>query len=236
MEGTHVRPDADPEHRGASEEDVEVAFRQTCVAASGLVLAMFSPQNIDRLVSVYKATIATGRDLVVDLYTAAIAAATGRATIPQAHWDRVRVYVPQAQRANVIRARAFERVAAVRSRRIYGEELAARRGELTMLFRASMGRELARAGCFDGATAVWSMWPGYLREPSGVALTSFLADHDIPLAIHHASGHAFIADLQRLVAGLAPARVVPIHSFATDRFAEFFPRVDRKVDGEWWEV
>jgi len=136
----------------------------------------------------------------------------------------------------VIRARAFERVAAVRSRRIYGEELAARRGELAMLFRGSMGRELARAGCLGGATAVWSMWPGYLREPSGVALTSFLADHAIPLAIHHASGHAFIADLQRLVAGLAPARVVPIHSFATDRFAEFFPRVDRKADGEWWDV
>ena len=93
MEGTHIRPDAEPEHRGASEEDVEHAFRQTCFAASGLVLAMFSPQNIDRLVSVYKATIAAGRDLVVDLYTAAIAAATGRETIPKAHWDRVRVYV-----------------------------------------------------------------------------------------------------------------------------------------------
>lgn len=236
MEGTHVRPDGEPEHRGASEADVEHAFRQTCVAASGLVLAMFSPQNIDRLVSVYKATIAAGRDLVIDLYTAAIAAATGRAMIPQAHWDRVRVYLPQAQRAKVIQTRAFERVAAVRSRRIYGEELAARRGELTMLFRASMGRELASAGCLGGATAIWSMWPGYLREPSGVALTSFLADHAIPLAIHHASGHAFIADLQRLVAGLAPAQVVPIHSFATDRFAEFFPRVDRKADGQWWDV
>lgn len=236
MEGTHVRPDGGPEHRGASEEDIEAAFRQTCVTSPGLVLAIFSPQNIDRLVSVYKAGVSAGRDLAVDLYTAAIAAATGRETIPQAHWEHVRVYVPRAQRTKVIRARAFERVEAVRSRRIFGEELAARRGELVLLFRASMGDELARTGCLDGATAVWSMWPGYLREPSGVALSTFLADHGIPLAIHHASGHAFIADLQRLVDALAPERVVPIHSFATDRFPEFFPRVDRKNDGEWWRV
>jgi ribonuclease J len=53
---------------------------------------------------------------------------------------------------------------------------------------------------------------------------------------HHASGHAYVPDLQRLVAALAPKRVVPIHSFAGDRFAEFFPRVDRRTDGEWWEV
>ena len=33
-----------------------------------------------------------------------------------------------------------------------------------------------------------------------------------PLLIHHASGHAFISDLQRLVHALAPERVVPIHS------------------------
>ena len=56
------------------------------------------------------------------------------------------------------------------------------------------------------------------------------------MRIHHASGHAFITDLQRLVGALAPTRVVPIHSFAGDRFEHFFPRVERRRDGEWWEV
>jgi ribonuclease J len=56
------------------------------------------------------------------------------------------------------------------------------------------------------------------------------------MLIHHASGHAFIPDLQRLVSALAPDRVVPIHSFAADRFQDFFPHVVRRRDGEWWDV
>jgi ribonuclease J len=197
---------------------------------------MFSPQNIDRLVTIYRAARQARRDLVIDLYTAAIAAATGRDTIPQANWDAVRVYLPHSQRRQVMAAKAFDRTAAVRLRRIYPEDLRARRSDLVMLFRASMRRELEEAGCLDKASAIWSMWPGYQREPSGERLRAWLDQRGIPLVIHHASGHAFIPDLQRLVAALAPERVVPIHSFAADRFEAFFPRVERRRDGEWWDV
>ncbi len=236
MEGTHVREDSDPATRGPSERDVEDAFRRVCRETRGLVLAMFSPQNIDRLVSVYKAAISTNRDLVIDLYTAAVAAATGASAIPQAHWDRVRVYLPGAQRAKVIATGAFHRVKAVRSRRIYADELAARQSELVMLFRGSMAGELAKARCLEGAAAVWSMWPGYLHQPSSAQLLHFFRERGISMAIHHASGHAFVGDLQRLVTAIAPERLVPIHSFAGDRYGELFPRVERRIDGEWWEV
>lgn len=236
MEGTHVRADGPQAERRKTESDVEDEFRQTCLATRGMVLAMFSPQNIDRLVSVYKAAVSTNRELVIDLYTAAIAAATGAPTIPQAHWDRVRVYLPAAQRAKVIAARAFDRVNAIRSRRIYAEELRDRRSELLTLFRISMARELAKTNCLDGASAVWSMWPGYLREATGATLLRFFDEHSIPMVTHHASGHAFVEDLRRLVDSIAPQRVVPIHSFAGDRFGDLFPRVDRKLDGEWWDV
>ena len=59
---------------------------------------------------------------VIDLYAASILAATGRATIPQADWERVRVYLPNSQRRQVIREQAFERTDAVRAYRIYREE------------------------------------------------------------------------------------------------------------------
>jgi ribonuclease J len=236
MEGTHIREHSDGTERGPSERDVEDACVDTCKATEGMVLAMFSPQNIDRLVTMYRACLRSGRDLVVDLYTAAIAMATGRETIPKADWGPVRVYLPRSQRARVIREQAFDRTDAVKADRIYPEELVARRGELVMLFRASMRRELEEIGCLDGARCIWSMWPGYLREPSGERLRAWLDQLGIPMAIHHASGHAFISDLQRLVRALAPRRVVPIHSFSGDRFGEFFPRVDRQPDGTWWEV
>ncbi|MFZ1058098.1 MAG: MBL fold metallo-hydrolase RNA specificity domain-containing protein, partial [Candidatus Rokuibacteriota bacterium] len=77
---------------------------------------------------------------------------------------------------------------------------------------------------------------GYLREPSGERLRAWLDRLGITMRIHHASGHAYIPDLKRLVEALAPRRVVPIHTFAGDRFPEFFPHVERQTDGIWWEV
>jgi ribonuclease J len=114
--------------------------------------------------------------------------------------------------------------------------MARRRGELVMTFRQSMSRELEKAGCLPDAHAVWSMWPGYLEEPSGQKLMAFPGRHGLGMTVHHKSGHAFIPDLQRLVAALAPRCVVPIHTFGSDRFPEFFPRTELQPDGEWWEV
>jgi ribonuclease J len=82
-----------------------------------------------------------------------------------------------------------------------------------------MGRELERAGCLDGASAIWSMWPGYLRNPSGERLQAFLKGQAIPLVIQHASGHATAVDLARLAQALAPTCVVPIHTATPEAFA-----------------
>ncbi len=236
MEGTHIREEADGTERSATEQEVEEACVETLRRSPGMVLAMYSPQNIDRLVTLYRAALRSNRDFVMDLYAAATTAAPGRGTIPQADWDRVRIYLPRSQRHRVVETQEFERTEAVRAKRIFPEELRERRNQITMQFRFSMRKELEAAGCLDGAQAVWSMWPGYLREPSGQRLRSWLDQHGIPLVVHHASGHASIPDLQRLVQAIEPGRVVPIHSAAGDRFAEFFPRVDRQRDGILWEV
>lgn len=236
MEGTNIREGADPEARGPSEADVEASVADLASGTRGLVLAAFSAQNIDRLVTMFRAAKRSGRELVLDLYGATMTAATGLATIPQASWSGVRVFLPRGQRARVIKAEAFERTNAVRSSRIYAEELRARASELLMLFRGSMAADLEAAACLDGAALAWSMWPGYLRDESGIALQSWANDRGIQLSHHHASGHAFVPDLRRLVDALAPERLVPIHSFAGDRYTELFPRVDRRRDGETWTV
>lgn len=236
MEGTHIRADANGSERGPTEREVEDACVETFRQTQGMVLAMYSPQNIDRLVTLYRAALRADRVFVMDLYAAAITAATRRDSIPQADWDRVRVYLPRAQKQRIIKEQAFERTDAVRAKRIFLEELREQRSRLVVPFRLSMAKELDAATCLDGARAVWSMWPGYLREASGRRLQAWLNERGIPMVIHHASGHASIPDLQRLVEAVAPRRVVPIHSEAADRFAEFFPRVERQADGVWWQV
>ena len=236
MEGTNLRAESALDHRGPSERDVEKQVADIARCTPGMLLTCYSAQNIDRLVTLFRAAKRSDRDLVLDLYTATMAAATGLASIPQASWERVRVYLPHSQRQRVLEQQAFARTDAVRARRIYPEELCARAGELIMTFRQSMAHELDRTRCLADAHAIWSLWPGYLEEPSGLALKAFLSDREIPLSLVHSSGHAFVPDLQRLVEALHPKRVVPIHTLAGDRFEAAFPRVDRQRDGMAWSV
>jgi ribonuclease J len=233
LEGTSLsRADRDPMTEVDVEERCLTLFRET----EGMVLACFSAQNVDRYVSMYRAAVRAGRDLVIDLYTASIAAATGRDSIPQASWDRVKVFVPFAQRVRVKQAEAFERVNAIRGSRIYPEELSGHPDRLVMTFRPTMAGELERAGCLDGASGLWSMWPGYLDAPDADGLKEFLARHSIPLSVIHASGHAAVDDLQRLAAALEPDRIVPIHTAAPEAYADLFGHAEPHRDGEWWEV
>jgi ribonuclease J len=236
MEGTRIgEPDA--RRRGhASEDEVEEEVLKTIRTASGLVLALFSPQNVDRLVSIYRATRKAGRRLVLDLYGASVAAATANAAIPQATWDGLRVYVPQAQRVLVEKSGQFARVQKIAANRIYRNDLAAHPERYVLLFRESMARELARTNCLDGAVAVWSMWAGYLDHPSGTRLRAFLETRHIPLVMHHASGHAPPADLLRLARAVNARSVVPIHTANPQAFAGLVERAELRKDGEWWYV
>lgn len=221
---------------GISEQQVEARVAELARTTSGMVLACYSGQNIDRLVSLYRAARRSGRTFVIDLYGAAIAAATGRSTIPQASWKHVRVFVPQAQRRRIIEDQSFEQLHGIAAERIYPEELRERGHELVFTMRGSMTGDLDRADCLSDAAAVWSMWPGYLQKASGRRLAAWLEDRGIPLVHTHASGHAGPADLAALATAIAPERVVPIHTDAPHLYSKLYDRVEAHTDGEWWAV
>ena len=82
----------------------------------------------------------------------------------------------------------------------------------------------------------YSMWEGYLKGKGSLDVVKWLEDHGIPRHTIHTSGHASVADLKRLAAALTPCTLVPIHSFETGRFSEFFDNVVPKDDGQWWNV
>jgi len=53
-----------------TEQQLEIKAKEILKNADGIALFQCSSQNVDRLVSFYKAAIASGRTLVVDVYTA----------------------------------------------------------------------------------------------------------------------------------------------------------------------
>jgi ribonuclease J len=145
--------------------------------------------------------------------------------------------VPQRQRVLVKTTREFDRTEAVRPFRVFPEAVMADPSKYVVLGSSGGVRDLLRDGGLgpDGVV-VWSLWPGYLRDTSGSRFAESVRERDVPFVIHHTSGHAPVADLQRLVEAMKPDRVVPIHTEGPDEYVKHFPDVEPHSDGEWWSV
>lgn len=236
MEGTTIGRDGAPDG-SASEADLEGKFVEAFRETPGLHLVWTSSQNIDRLVTIFRAAKRTGRLLLIDLYTAVMLEATGRDTIPQSRWPDVKLYVPYRQRVFIKQKRLFGDLKRHAASRVFEEHLPdlVARGAV-MLFRPMAMGDRGVEAVLDGARLTYSMWEGYLEEDSSRRVLDWLGGHGIPWGILHTSGHASLPDLQRFAAALAPHSLVPIHSFQADRFGDFFGNVVQRDDGEWWET
>lgn len=244
MEGTHVTDPAAPAsgvdavyRSAASEADLEGDLATRFRTTAGLPVVASSAQNIDRLVTVYRAARRANRTLLVDLYTATVAQSTGRSTIPQPGFPQLGVYVPNRQRVAVKTSGQFHRTEAIRSVRVFPEHIAADPSRYVVLSSGSTVTELLRQNALkpDGLV-VWSLWSGYLSEAAGRRLKEALVTAGVPLVEAHTSGHATVPDLRRLVEAVDPGRVVPIHTDAPDAFAGLFARATPVADGDWWDV
>src|SRR6201999_3909372 len=83
-----------------SEADLEEVFVERFNDTAGMALVACSAQNIDRVVTVYRAAKRTGRTLIVDAYAAEVLKATGQDSIPKPEpgWSNLAVFIPQSQR------------------------------------------------------------------------------------------------------------------------------------------
>ena len=235
MEGTTIGRSGAME--GAkTESDLEAKFAEAFKATRGLHFVWTSSQNIDRLVTIYRAAKRTGRLFVIDIYTAVVLEATGRDTIPQSWWEDVRVYVPFSQRLHIKEHKLFDDLRRHSANRVFPEDLPGIRDQAVMLFRPQLTRDRGVENTLEGAHLTYSMWGGYLNHEPTKRVLKWLETNAIPWSSIHTSGHASVRDLQRLATALAPKRLVPIHSFETTRFGEFFEKVERKEDRIWWDV
>ena len=219
-----------------TEADLEQRLVTEFCATEGLALAYASAQNVDRVVTLFRAAKRSGRRLVIDLYTAAILEATGCASIPQSNWPQVALFVPQRQRVQILEGGRIDLLKRHDSNRIYAKELAAKASESVLLFRPIHRRDLEKAGALKGARFFYSMWEGYLKDAYGARTKDWADAHQIPFMQAHTSGHAGPADLKRFAEALGPKVLVPIHSFQPARYQDLFPRVEAHGDGGWWEV
>lgn len=237
MEGSSLGRLAD-DAKFQTEDELESAFVDRFKATTGMALVACSAQNIDRVVTVYRAAKRTGRTLIVDAYAAEVLKATGHESIPKPvqGWSNMAVFIPQTQRIALKSKGIAPIVDSYRGFRLWPEQLAEHTSHSVMLFRGWMLRELQKHGAMTGARVFWSQWDGYLQDGSGLALKQECSMRGIPFESIHTSGHASPGDLKRLAAAIAPKRLIPIHTFERERFPELFDNVILVDDGQWVEV
>ena len=221
-----------------TEKSLERTFIERFKATPGMVLVVCSAQNIDRVVTIYRAAKQTDRTLVVDAYAAEVLKATGYDSIPKPvrGWLNIAVFIPQRQRVHLVRKNIAPIVDSYRGFRLWPEQLAEQATRTVMLFRPWMLGDLERAKALTGAKAIWSQWDGYLKEGPGARFKAECEVRGIPFEVMHTSGHASIADLKRFTTALSPNALVPIHTFGASQFPKLFENVVLHRDGEWWEV
>lgn len=221
-----------------TETQIEQRLVEAISRTDGMLLVACSVQNIDRVVSVYRAAKRSGRQLVVDAYGAEILKATDTASIPKPAdgWSDVKVYIPAFQRRMLVHNNIAPIVDAYKGRRIFPEKLPQETRKSVMIVRPWMLADLEAVGALDGARAIWSQWDGYLTEEAGQKFTVRCNDLGIPLESIHTSGHADISTLKRLASAVNPRRLFPIHTFFPGHFPGLFDNVATTEDGIWEAV
>jgi ribonuclease J len=219
-----------------TEKEIENHLVHVFSTTKGLALIHTSGQNIDRIVSIFRASKRTGRKLIIDLYTAAILEATGNKSLPQSAWSDVALYVPQSQRIKIKKNAWFDLLKRHSTNRIFIEDLKHLSNKAALLFRPLHRFDLEIGGCLSDAIFIYSQWEGYWELGSYDMVKDWLDRHSIPKHSIHTSGHASPIELKKIVKALNPHKVVPIHSFFPEKYPELFANVEAHNDGEWWEV
>jgi len=90
IEGTRIIPETDADF--SREEDLEDEFVRVVNETKGIVLVTTASQNIERLVTIFRAAKRTGRILIIDIYTAEVLdSLKDYPRIPKSSWEGIRV-------------------------------------------------------------------------------------------------------------------------------------------------
>lgn len=230
MEGTHINH---PDHRGPNEYDLEDQIADHIRSATGLVLASFSPQHVDRLVGFLRATKKTGRTFVADAYTAfvmhLIASETPVPRPESTGW--VKVFFPKFFE-EIYRRKKLEGFFSLMAPAMGMEEIRKNPSRCVMIFRPSM-LESDFGGILPvGTRCLYSRWTGYLDRPDWQPVRAALAEAAGDLIEVHTSGHIYYEDIRELVTRLNAKLVIPIHTFEPERFTPLHGAVRLLRDGE----
>lgn len=232
-EGTNLGSDKPVSSEASLENDFVDLIQRT----TGRVFVSWSGQNIDRTVTIYRAAKKTGRDLVIDLYTADVLDRISEGTgLPRAGFPNLKVVITAGLSRNYRAQGRGDFINRMLPNAISAKALVG--GNQIVMLRRALIIDYARAGVEPNAQDAFnfSMWRGYLNDPYHAKPRDWCAAGGAEIAHIHTSGHASPADLRAFAEAIAPKAIVPVHGVKWDEEAAGFASVRRLADNEPMEV
>ena len=202
----------------STETDVENEIASLLKKHSRLFFIACSSQNIDRLVSIYRACVKSNRVFVIDPYTALILDRVKNISpnIPQFNWGKnIRLFfVPNRYTERMAENKSLFKF---KSAKITYRQIQEIRNQSVIKDSYLTRTIFARKKDLGDSTLIYSMWSGYLPE-----VKPFWDHNGVPIVEIHASGHAYVEDLQEFVKALNPKYIIPNHTFYPEKYSEHF--------------
>jgi ribonuclease J len=221
LEGTMIGRSAGREKgEKALQLDFEKFFHE-----DKLNLVYTSGQNIDRLVTIYKACNATGKILVVDPYIGSMlkeSSKFARIQKPSEEFKNIHVIFPYWLTKRMLKTDHKEYIYQFTKFKISRKEISREPGKYVMIVRPSMKSDLERIPLIDGGNIIYSLWEGYLKKDYTKSFIDYLKKRNFTLHVIHTSGHADIPTLKEFAETLKPKQIIPIHTFAGDQYKNIF--------------
>lgn len=209
-----------------TESEIEREFVKTFKETEGIVLIYTSGQNIDRLVSIYRACKRTGKTLAIDFYIANIltelASFGVKIPYPSNCFPEIKVFYPY-RLSKMIVDKGYENLLyRFKEFKIKKQEIDLHCNNIVMLVRPSMLVDLRSLKNLKNGVFIYSMWDGYKKEKQTKSFIDSLLSKGMSEKEIHTSGHADLKGLKEMVNTVKPKNIVPIHTFEKDKYKDIF--------------
>lgn len=242
MEGTMMQRSNDD---FPTEAAVEKKIYETIKDQKNISFLISSSQNIDRIVSAYRACLTAHKTLIIDLYTAWVLEQVKLSSkrVPKMGWDFIGVYADFSQDKKLKENASFfgDFRKRVYQYRIKKEQIAENPAGFLCLSKMSKSRIINSYKKETPINVIYSQWLGYLQftnsEYFGAEqIAGFRNDPQINFVYAHTSGHAAVKDLKDFASALKPKKLVPIHTEFSSKFKMIFDNVVVIGDGNPFEL